>query len=161
VIIDTSRPHKHRHEPPPRDPSDRAPQQMAASEQALPLGLFARVNLRDGSREYAATPAPVPTAAQYRRVQRNRARQLQAAARLALSPEAGARQVVRMISASRWRRQHRVLQSGNHSSTPPDAWRADWALDLARRLRRREQRHGDSRTARNAARLAERVLAAF
>jgi len=161
VIIDASRPHKHRYQPPPRDPSDRAPKKMAASEQALPLGLFTPVNLRDGSREYAATPAPVPTAADYRRVQRNRARQMQAAAKLALTPEAGARQVIRMISASRWRRQQRVMQSGNHSSTPSDAWRAYWSLDLARRLRRREQRHGDSASAAAAGRLAELVLAAF
>jgi len=81
MIIDASRPHKHRHERPPRDSGDTAPQQCPEHEPAVPLGFWDRTNLGSGVIERQTQFSAKPTDAEYRRSQKHLAakRRLKAA----------------------------------------------------------------------------------
>jgi len=81
MIIDGDRPHKYRHERPPRDSGDTAPLQCPPHEPALSLGSYDRTNLSTGIFERSREMSPMPTAEDYRRINKHSAekRRLKAA----------------------------------------------------------------------------------
>lgn len=164
MIVDNNRPHRRRHERPPREPSDRGDQQPPPSEPQISLGrgdINFATGVREGRRSPVARSTPVDESKKYVPLEPDKFRIMRMngvrrSAQLALTAEQRQRQVLRVYCGIRWRRYAQAV--GKTGSRPPTSWQTDWALGLAERLRRHAQRHGDTPQAEGALSLAAQLL---